>query len=307
MRPGASQLTLEQFASIAAALEAGVPRDEELASRGLSNEAWESERERWLSRLAAQAASGNVRSSVRYAELLRAQTTAAAKRAKGARLILDGATPAVPAVKLAQVVGDTRSRLVPSALREPLVPVLAPPVPVPVPKPTKKQTVFQMDAVGALSAAAAPVLPFQPASPARPAKPAESSLRQTRVFDAPPAARPALPFAPTPGAPSPTGPITARTSGRAPGPVLPFLAAGAGPAAKSTRAAESFTLAEYAKICATVRAFPDHVAGIRSHYGLDIDGWKAMHALWQARFDKDPALKGRWQMLVDRNLQSTPR
>src|SRR5689334_24415558 len=83
-------IRLEELAAVAGALEAGLPRNEVLADAGLSAAAWEAERERWMSRLAAQAAQGELGTSRRYLELVAAQKRRAEEKARRARRKLEG-------------------------------------------------------------------------------------------------------------------------------------------------------------------------------------------------------------------------
>jgi hypothetical protein len=79
------------------------------------------------------------------------------------------------------------------------------------------------------------------------------------------------------------------------------------PPAAPPRAVASVTLADYAKLCATVRRFPDQVPDIMSRFGFDAASWRALHALWRERLDKDASLKARWETLVERNVsRKTP-
>ncbi|WP_437993831.1 hypothetical protein [Sorangium sp. So ce145] len=98
-------IQLEELAAVAGALEAGLPRDEVLAGAGLSAAAWEAARERWMSRLAAQAARGQLRSSRRYLELVAAQKRRAEEKARGARRKLEGPMPVAPAARIAPLQG----------------------------------------------------------------------------------------------------------------------------------------------------------------------------------------------------------
>ncbi|HTN85028.1 MAG TPA: hypothetical protein VL242_15120, partial [Sorangium sp.] len=93
-------ITLEELAAVAGALEAGVPRDEVLAGAGLSAEAWEAARERWLAKLAAQAARGQLRSSQRYLELVAGQKGRAQAKLREARRKLEGPIPVAPEAHL---------------------------------------------------------------------------------------------------------------------------------------------------------------------------------------------------------------
>ncbi|WP_437491623.1 hypothetical protein WME75_15975 [Sorangium sp. So ce1014] len=67
---------------------------------------------------------------------------------------------------------------------------------------------------------------------------------------------------------------------------------------------ERITLGEYARICADVRDRSRHIQQIQSHYGLSPQGWAALHAMWHERFRSDPALKARWQALVEQSAES---
>ncbi|WP_437978227.1 hypothetical protein WMF11_17275 [Sorangium sp. So ce295] len=106
-------IRLEELAAVAGALEAGLPRDEVLADAGLSAAAWEAERERWMSRLAAQAARGQLRSSRRYLELVAAQKRRAEEKARGARRKLEGPMPVAPAARIAPLQGAPRDGTTP--------------------------------------------------------------------------------------------------------------------------------------------------------------------------------------------------
>jgi hypothetical protein len=78
-------LTLDEFAAIAAELDAGLDREEVLAKAGLSNDAWEAAQERWLAKLAADASQGKLQKSRRYLKLLETQKNAARAKAKQTR------------------------------------------------------------------------------------------------------------------------------------------------------------------------------------------------------------------------------
>ncbi|WP_438029625.1 hypothetical protein [Sorangium sp. So ce233] len=93
-------ITLEELAAIAGALEAGAPRDEALAGAGLSAEAWEAARERWLAKLAAQAARGQLRPSQRYLELVAEQKRRAQAKLREARRKPEGPMPVAPEAHL---------------------------------------------------------------------------------------------------------------------------------------------------------------------------------------------------------------
>ncbi|WP_437737248.1 hypothetical protein [Sorangium sp. So ce1335] len=503
-------ITLEELAAIAGALEAGVPRDEALAGAGLSVEAWEAGRERWLAKLAGQAARGQLRPSQRYLELLAEQKRRAQARVREARRKLEGPIPVAPEAHLpalggAQPEGATpvaaagasdeeiarspwarpsanapsapplvaRPALaasapspLPSAMPSPVPAVTPTPWPLSIeePPPTAppdlvarlgaravplqdalpfvhdaanaapgemnaEQAAPRLDTTvaGAVSpfradkalpfsrtAPAAPndgalpfsrtapvmpadkalpfsrtapvmpadkalpfsqpssppptdkALPFsQPSSPpptdkalpfSRPVSPpvadgglpfsrksatstADIALPFSRKSPSPPADK-ALPFSPpsppppadkvlpfSQPSPPPAPPRTSRDEAVPRPPPLPSASwalpfqqpsSGDGPPAKASpspsatgaqaavdaamnRRVERISLAQYARICADVREHPAHVQEIQSHYGLDAQSWTALHARWHERFQADPALKARWQALVEQS------
>ncbi|WP_437615287.1 hypothetical protein WMF20_18085 [Sorangium sp. So ce834] len=476
-------ITLEELAAIAGALEAGLPRDEVLAGAGLSVEAWEAARERWMSRLAARAARGQLRSSQRYLELVAEQKGRAEAKARDARRKLEGPVPVAPAAHLSPLRSAPRDAATPTpaagaggeaAARSPWVrmgaaappgagreeaPALASAVPSPlasaVPSPLASAvpspvpavtpvasseppttaprggvTLFGMQAVaprealpfrrapssappaestatpaaasmnatriGAISplpadkalpfARSAPVAPIDTALPfsrPTPSPPADNAMPFARPSPPPPADN-ALPFArtasvaPTDKAPLPFSRSTPSPpadnalpfSRPAPPPpadkalpfsrpaspppadsVLPFARsapaqpvrdetaplppqrssgswalpfqqpssasgtpASASPATSAARAqadvekqemrrVERITLGEYAHICAELRERPGHDQQIQSRYGLSPQGWAALHAMWHERFQSDPALKARWQALIEQSAQ----
>ncbi|WP_437640124.1 hypothetical protein [Sorangium sp. So ce854] len=470
-------ITLEELAAIAGAVEAGVPRDDALAGAGLSVEAWEAARERWLAKLAAQAARGQLRASQRYLELVAEHRRRGQAKAREARRKLEGPIPVAPEAHLpalggaapegatsaaAAAAGDegaarspwarssaggpTAPRLVerpplasgapsplPAAVPPPLPAVTPTPWPSPVEEPpptappdvvarigaravplqdalpfsqdranappaeaTTKPAAARMNTtivgtVGALradralpfsranpsppadsalpfsrpspSAPADNALPFsRPASPpaadsalpfsrksaastadiplppsrANPSPPADKALPFSRANPSPPADK-ALPFSranPSPPAdkalpfsrPASSSPPRATRDEAAPRPsplpsgswALPFQqpssgdgppanappspsAAGARVDAAMIRRVERISLAQYARICADVREHPAHVQEIQRHYGLDPQSWAALHTRWHERFQADPALKARWQALVEQS------
>ncbi|XYI01984.1 hypothetical protein ACMHYB_20305 [Sorangium sp. So ce1128] len=489
-------ITLEELAAVAGALEAGVPQDEALAGAGLSVEAWEAARERWLVKLAAQAARGQLRSSQRYLELVAGQKRRAQAKLREARRKLDGPMPVAPEAHLpalaaappegalagapleaatplhAAGASDDRAARSPwaraSAMGPPALPLAdrsplpaataspqaaVAPTSMPIPEPpatappgllkrvdrrtaeipavpealpfsqdgsnappvetTAAPAAARLDGatrIGAVSAlpadralpfsraANAPpgdsALPFArpiPSPPADnalpfarpiPSPPADNALPFARPIPSPPAdnalpfARPipsppadnALPFArpipsppadsalpfsrPTPSPPAdkalpfsrptPSPPADKALPFSRPAPpaassravkdetaplpplaeswALPFQqpsstggppanaspsqpAARAGVDAETTRRVERISLAQYARICADMRDHPNHIQEIRSHYGLDPQGWAALHAMWHERFHSNPALKARWQALVEQSAR----
>ncbi|XXX81287.1 hypothetical protein WMF30_21235 [Sorangium sp. So ce134] len=523
-------VTLEELAAIAGALEAGLPRDEVLAGAGLSVEAWEAARERWMSRLAERAARGQLRSSQRYLELVAEQKRRAEARARQARRKPEGPVPVAPAAHLSPLQraprdgaaplpsagagGEAAARspwarmgaagtpragraeppaAVPSppptamgsssppamasspppamasspppamgsspppamgsspppAMPSPLPAATPTPRPAPIPEPPRTAPSKHRTLVGALPVAPRDALPFrrnEPSAPpaesaARPAAagmdttrigtasalpidralpfsraasappadsalpfsrtasappadnalpfarpvpsppadsalpfsraasapPADSALPFSRAASAPPAdnalpfARPvpsppadnalpfsrtasvppadnALPFArpvPSPPAdsalpfsrPSASPPVPPDTAPQPPqrspsGWALPFQqpSSASGPPANASisgaaaraqagaedqemRRVERITLGEYAHICADLREHPGHQQQIQSRYGLSSKAWAALHAMWHERFQSDPALKARWQALIEQSAQ----
>ncbi|WP_437665479.1 hypothetical protein [Sorangium sp. So ce1182] len=502
-------ITLEELAAVAGALEAGVPRDEALAGAGLSVEAWEAARERWLAKLAAQAARGQLRSSQRYLELVAGQKGRAQAKLREARRKLEGPIPVAPEAHLpalsaappegalagaaplhAAGASDDRaarspwarasaagSPALPLADRSPLPgatpspppavaptsmplpepPATAPPGPVKrvdrrtaeipempeallvsqggssapplgttvAPAAARQDGATRIGAVNALPADTAlpfsrtatvppgdsalpfsrttnvpagdSALPFARPAPSPPADkampfartapvpPADKALPFSRPTPSPPAdnalpfARPtpsppadkALPFArptpsppddkalpfsrptpsppddkalpfsrPTPSPPAdralpfsrPAPPATSwrtvkdetaplpplaeslaalpfqqpsSTGGRPPSAshAQPAARADAGMDAETKRRVERISFAQYARICADMREHPNHIEQIRSHYGLDPQGWAALHAMWHERFQSNPTLKARWQALVEQSAR----
>ncbi|WP_437931026.1 hypothetical protein WMF37_17930 [Sorangium sp. So ce291] len=507
-------ITLEELAAVAGALEAGVPRDEVLAGAGLSVEAWETARERWLARLAAQAARGQLRSSQRYLELVAGQKGRAQAKLREARRKLEGPIPVAPEAHLpalsaapsegapagaplegatplhAAGASDDRAARSPwaraSAVGSPALPLgdrsqqpgatpspppAVAPTPMPPPEPpatappgllkrvdrrtaeipalpealpvsqggssapafgttaapaaARQDGATRIGAVNALPADGAlpfsrttnvppgdralpfarptnlprtdSALPFArptPSSPAdkplpfsrttnvppadkalpfsrptpsppadnalpfarpTPSPPADSALPFSRPTPSPPADK-ALPFSrPTPSPPAdsalpfsrptPSPPADKALPFSRPAPpaassrtvkdetaplpplaerwaALPFqqpsstggpasnashsppaARANAGADAETTRRVERISFAQYARICADMRDHPNHIEQIRTHYGLDPQGWAALHAMWHERFQSSPTLKARWQALVEQSAR----
>lgn len=107
----------------------------------------------------------------------------------------------------------------------------------------------------------------------------------------------ALPFrSDGPGAGHPAGAPAPVAAPLPPSPSPPR--AGQANVAAEQRAA-SFTLAQYARLCAELRTAPDDAARLRAQYGIDDATWFALHSLWQSRFRADPGLRYRWDMQVD--------
>lgn len=76
---------------------------------------------------------------------------------------------------------------------------------------------------------------------------------------------------------------------------------------EAMKRAHGISLAQYAEICASVTAFPERVVEIRSHYGMDVQAWTTLHALWQERFQRDRMLEPRWEALVEAALSRRAR
>ncbi|WP_437650250.1 hypothetical protein [Sorangium sp. So ce362] len=453
-------ITLEELAAITGALEAGLPRDEVLAGAGLSVEGWEAAREGWMSRLAARAARGQLRSSQRYLELVAEQKGRAEARARQARRKPEGPIPVAPAAHLSPLQGAPRDRATPlpvagaggeaaarspwarlvavapqgpglvepapvppamqsslppamqgpplPAMQSPPPPAMQPPVPAVTPTPfsdpaptappgfvtlvgmqavvprealpfrqgassapraesaaipaVERMGATRIGTVGALPtdralpfSRTAPVLPTDRALPfsrTAPVLPTDKALPFSRPTPSPQADK-ALPFSrPTPSPqadkalpfsrptsspqadkalpfsrPTSSGPVKDETAPLPPQRsqgswALPFQqpsSASGSPARASTsepavqaqpgvdaqemRRVELITLGEYARICADARDRSRHIQQIQSHYRLSPQGWSALHAMWHERFRSDPALKARWQALVEQSAQ----
>ena len=487
----APSIPLEEFAVINAAIDARLPRDEVLAEAGLSPQAWTAEQEKWLSKLAGQASSGELRSSKRYVELAGAQRPLAAEKARKARKKLKGPIPVAPVAIISPLHADAGGKLVPSAMLE-VDPALSPHLPPPSAPPpellpdseanrTLPMGFLRPDASalpfsrasseekGPITAPMAPVraepaLPFARSSAAAPTRtdrspqfvspstlagdeaestlmaslspfceealpfhqpgrgeklmpsamlaidpapsgsppspdapeearlddddqtlpvvpryPSASALRRSTddddeadatvtapmvpvragpalpfqspkaaaasaptetdgplpfmspdaiVWDGPESTAPAqlspfraaaLPFQRSPGhlEPAPARPGTSPLARAPDSGTLPFRRPAApsmpeparpidpGPAGlpgEALKRAQGTSLAEYANLCAGVRAFPEHVAWLQNQYGLDADTWKLLHATWRERFERDPTLQARWQNLIEQSL-----
>ncbi|AUX42169.1 hypothetical protein SOCE26_035960 [Sorangium cellulosum] len=431
-REGTSRsITLEELAAIAGALDAGMPRDEVLAGAGLSAEAWEAAQERWLSRLAAQAARGQLRSSQRYLELVAEQRRRAQVKVQALRRKLEGPIPVAPAAHLSPLQDARRDRATPlpaaearseaaagspwargqssgqdaarpSAVERAGTPEAA------SQDTTASSTVSPLAARNALPfarqtppPAADAALPFARQTPSPPADsalpfarptpppvadaalpfarptssppPADSALPFARPTSSPPPADSALPFArqtppsaadaalpfarpaPPPPAdsalpfarptPSPPATDTALPFARSAPPsevsplsmnktmalpsrpstgswALPFQppgaaggppadASGAQPAAPAPAGADAelmesvhrITLAQYVHLCARARESPDHVPVLQQQYGLNPMSWTTLHQVWGERFQRNPALRARWQALLDEHTR----
>jgi hypothetical protein len=97
---------------------------------------------------------------------------------------------------------------------------------------------------------------------------------------------------------------TASPAIAAPNPTPPPAAPAPAPSPEALQRAHGMSLAQYAHLCADVRVHPEYVEQIRAHYGLDAGAWTALHKLWRERFDRDPALRSRWQSLVEQRVAS---
>ncbi len=356
-------LPLERFASIQAALEAGCARDAVLAEAGLSGEAWDAARERWLGRLAAEAARGRFRLDRRYFELLAEQRRAAAAEARAERKKIEGPIPVAPTVHLASIAGlavasvakvtppaaSPRARLgetsmaLGDAIRQALpfksktaTPAAAGPPASAAPAAELPKVPPRSPLAGtsmALPPLAREAFPFKAGTPAAasavelPKVPPRSPLAGTSMA-LPPVAREALPFKTgTPAAEPavelpkvpPRSPLAGTSMALPPvaRAALPFKTGTAAPAASlepappqapSTPTPEamarlqSMNLGLYAQICGDVRARPEQVEAVRRHYGLEGPVWAALHALWAQRFAQDPALRERWQALIEQRV-----
>jgi hypothetical protein len=101
--------------------------------------------------------------------------------------------------------------------------------------------------------------------------------------------------------------LQAAASPSFPEPAHPSRELPSGQPTEEMKHVQGITLSQYAQICAAVRASPDQVAQIRSHYGIDTRAWVVLHTLWQERFQRDPTLKARWQTLIEAALARRTR
>ena len=320
---GARSPTLDECAAIAAALNAGLTRDEVLAKAGLSSEEWDAAHERWLARLAASASQGKLRQSRRYLEVFNAHKTAARRKAKETRKPLNGPMPVEPRAILSPIASaPIAPRAAPTN-----APTKAlgqhPPAPAPLPpqRPEAK-TSFSLPPSQAESAAAPPgppidlaattmaLSPFLAAREATPFRPSAPPQNSPPAKDPPPR-RPrdlspdinALPFRPPtqPAPPRPAAsdpPATSLQLAQAPATAPPQSALSAADAKRI----QSITFNDYAQICATIRLYPDHIGWTRTQWNLSEAAWTALHTIWQERFRGDPQLKARWQALTQQKM-----
>jgi hypothetical protein len=193
-----------------------------------------------------------------------------------------------------------------AAAPPPSAPAHAPPAPAPGPAAGAAALRGTMMHDGPLLAG--PALPFERSAPAqRPAEPPAPPRAEraraghtmvTEVSQVLAAIGAPLPFAAASGA-APGTPST-------PSPEPPALEAAARPAPAldpaARQRAESFTLAQYARLCAELRADPESAPRVRAGYGVDGAAWTHMHTIWQARFRDDPTLKFRWEKQVEQIL-----
>jgi hypothetical protein len=344
-------ITLEELAAIAAALEAGLPREEVLAGAGLSREAWEVAQQRWLSKLAAQASRGELGPSRRYIELVAEQRDLATAKAQQLRKKADGEMPVPPVAHLSPLQGarldgatpppagvlEARpSFQMPRDMPEPVAPAVLPvEQQAPSAAPAQRSTLPTRARPGATMVgvlrpfAAEAALPFARSSAPLETPQASKDMGSTMAATAPsqhvpeswalPFQRPkteswALPFQqPKPESSNPRVQQPASESWG-----LPFqrpdheassppYAAPAQPDAPARALGDPEALVQYARICAAVRAYPEHIRQIQDHYGLDAQRWTALHKLWHERFQRDPVLRTRWQALIEQEMPPRQR
>jgi hypothetical protein len=244
----ARSISLDEFAAMSAAIDAGVPSGQVLAEAKLSTEAWESAKERWLVELAGQAALGRLAPSRRCVEIVGAEWPRVSARAKRARKKAAGEVPAVP-VAVASPLAGLDGELVISSMADrgrgaaPRPIAVALPVAPPPPADARHGTgtgpmapivrvesalPFQRTGNAGADARAAPArdalrpphttLPFvQPGQPPKPSptRPATDPLQPSPF-------RPALPFvAPTLPIPLTTAPLFQEPEGETVDEVIP--------------------------------------------------------------------------------------
>ena len=90
------RLTLEQFATLSAAMDSGVPHDKVLADAKVSPDAWEQSQAAWLERMAEQSSRGRLSLAERYAKLFAEARLALEKKRVERVQRVDGPPPAAP-------------------------------------------------------------------------------------------------------------------------------------------------------------------------------------------------------------------
>jgi hypothetical protein len=237
---GAPPVSLEDFASINAALEVGLPRDEILKEAGLTPASWEAAQEHWLRTLADQAAQGQLRTSRRYLALQGAQQPALEARARKRRRVLVGQLPVAPAPRITRRLTRTDGTSVPTGLLEkrnvppfaaPSPPPLVEPGPAPAPPPFARERRVDRESTGVINLAVlaqhARPLPFAGGGDEEPepVTPRAARVDSALPFAAPPAASTvALPFG-APAAPAAGLPFSGAAASLA---ALPFSAPAVG-------------------------------------------------------------------------------
>lgn len=215
-------LTLDELAAIAAEIDAGRERDEVLANAGLSSDAWDAAQERWLAKLAADAAQGKLKKSRRYIKLLETHKANARAKAKQTRQKPEAPIPAEP--------------------RSPSPP-LAQPLPRPLPAPETTTDLGTLTITGGIQLAKREPIPFSAPQhgsaeprPARASHPSSPDLRALPFQSSPPAAASQVPAqapahaqahipaqAPTPAKVLISAATTIDLSATVTGPLSPFV------------------------------------------------------------------------------------
>lgn len=153
-----------------------------------------------------------------------------------------------------------------------------------------------------VGAAARPSAPDEPARVRKPTErdPLGSTMNMAGV--SPVAA--AMPFLkkPNPGS-APLPGAAPASSAAAPMSQAPSTSPAGGVAeAAARRKAESFTLAQYARLGAELRLDPTQAQRLRASYGIDEATWLALHQVWKDRFTATPMLRARWESQVEQIL-----
>lgn len=164
-------------------------------------------------------------------------------------------------------------------------------------------------------------VPLVPTSPVTPFRPFTDGAAPTPLLSSPtvgplrgsgtPSTSTPLPLIPLTGQPDPHGSEIALSSVQHESRCAELASSGgatsSAPSAEMLKYIHGISLAQYAEICATVTALPDQVVQIRDHYKMDAHAWTTLHAVWQERFQRDPALRPRWQALVESALSRRKR
>jgi len=300
-------LPLDTIARIRAEIDAGLPKEKVLADAGLSKDTWSAAEAAFMLKLAAEASRGRFDESRKFVSAMEEAKRAAAEKAVENRKLEAPAKPielppaavALPMPPLPEIIKSPEIKLQPPPEIPPesAAPITAPvaseagkKAPLPFTQPTASTSaVHATMALPAFTEENAPDsdgLPFQKAT-------AKQAQKETM----------AMPAFTEENAPDSDGlPFVSPKQASTPPPAPPRAPPAVAPSPEARAKAERVTLAVYARLCADVRKYPQHVAQIRAHYALDDATWTAVHLLWRERFERDPTLRDRWLALIQQHL-----